>query len=327
MAIGDDLIRSRAEVVLYCTSYAYYDDFGVAFEHAQASVEAAEAAGDIRAAISGLTAAYEICVECGRLEEADRIGDRINVTALPLGYRDTPPLHFARAIRAAIDSDFQASVRILAALPDQRCTLAERTLRDCYRALFSVPLSVEDATSRLELVVEDIRSLEQGPLSLTDVRNASLARVLAALASAFLGRNAEAIRMLSKRRPILNSTSIGRLSDCVAAIVRMRIHVAERADESAVYDSIAGFLQGWRLCFAALVSAVRASARSAGCPLTPMQLTVLRELAKGSRTRDVAQMLGMSVNTHANHVREIIKRLKCSGRVEALQIARSRGYV
>jgi DNA-binding CsgD family transcriptional regulator len=58
-----------------------------------------------------------------------------------------------------------------------------------------------------------------------------------------------------------------------------------------------------------------------------MQLTVLRELAKGSRTRDVAQMLGMSVNTHANHVREIIRRLKCSGREEALQIARSRGYV
>ena len=326
-SIGDDLIRSRALIALYATSNGYHDDYTEALKHAQASVEAAEVAGDIRAAIFGLTAQYEMFVYSGQLDAADRVGRQIEAAALPLGYQETPLLHFARSIRAAIDGDFEGAIRSLVALPDQRCSAAQRVLRDAYHALFSIPASPEDADSRLELVLHDIRSVERAPLALTDAQNASLARVLAALASALLGRNAIALRILPKRRPVLNGASIGRLSDCVANIIRMRLHIAQRSDESTAYEPIADILDGWRMCFVRLIAATRPSSKSLSCPLTPMQLKILRELAKGSRTRDVSEMLGISVNTHANHVRGIIKRLKCSGREEAVRVARSLGYV
>jgi ATP/maltotriose-dependent transcriptional regulator MalT len=326
-SIGDDLIRSRALVVLYATLHAYHDDYRAALMHARASVEAGKSAGDTRGVVFGLTAEYEILVECGQLDMADRIGTEIEAAALPLGYQDTPLLHFARAIRAVIGCDFKTAHRTLSALPDHRCTPAQRVLRDGYLTLFSIPISPEDAESRLDLLIQDIRGVERQPLSLIDARDVSLARVMASLASGLLGRNSAAVRILPRRRPVLNAASVGRLIDCVGNVVRMRLYVTDRPDEASAYEPIVGVLEGWRLCLTALVSAVRSSRGASSCPLTPMQLTVLRELAKGYRSREVAQKLGISVNTHANHVREIIKRLKCSGREEALRAARSLGYV
>jgi ATP/maltotriose-dependent transcriptional regulator MalT len=325
--IGDDLIRSRALIALYAVRLGYHDDFAGAFEHLEQSVDAAEVAGDRRAAIFALSAAFAILVETGKLEAADRYERRIQAAAFPLGYQDAPHLTFARALRLAIAANFEGAVGLLASLPDERCSPAQRILRDSYRALFSVTVAAEDAAALLDLAVLDIRAAERGPLSLTDAHSVSLARVLAAFATSLLGGNADALRMLPKRRPVLNAASTGHLSDAVANIVRMRLHVAERPDERSAYEPIQGTLDGWSMCLAALVSGVRGSRRSSSCPLTPMQMTVLRELAKGNRSRDVAQMLGISVNTHANHVREIIKRLKCSGREEALRVARLRGYV
>lgn len=61
--------------------------------------------------------------------------------------------------------------------------------------------------------------------------------------------------------------------------------------------------------------------------LTARELSVLRLLAEGIRTEDIAQQLGLSRSTVRNHVQNIIVKLGVHSRVEAVVAAIQRGLV
>ncbi|HET6893874.1 MAG TPA: LuxR C-terminal-related transcriptional regulator, partial [Candidatus Baltobacteraceae bacterium] len=61
--------------------------------------------------------------------------------------------------------------------------------------------------------------------------------------------------------------------------------------------------------------------------LTPAELAVLHALSEGRGPKDIALETGRSVYTVQVHIKNIIKKLGCSGRNEALIIARRRGLV
>lgn len=61
--------------------------------------------------------------------------------------------------------------------------------------------------------------------------------------------------------------------------------------------------------------------------LTVRELSVLRLLAEGVRTEDIAQHLGLSRSTVRNHVQNIIAKLGVHSRVEAVVAAIQRGLV
>lgn len=61
--------------------------------------------------------------------------------------------------------------------------------------------------------------------------------------------------------------------------------------------------------------------------LTPRQLEVLRMLAHGSSTRQIATELHLSVETVRNHVRGILHALDVHSRVEAVAAARAEGVL
>ncbi|MCO8128975.1 response regulator transcription factor [Acidimicrobiia bacterium EGI L10123] len=56
--------------------------------------------------------------------------------------------------------------------------------------------------------------------------------------------------------------------------------------------------------------------------LTPRELEVLRLLAEGTGTREMAEHLAVSPNTIRNHVRAVLGKLGASSRLEAVTIAR-----
>ena len=62
-------------------------------------------------------------------------------------------------------------------------------------------------------------------------------------------------------------------------------------------------------------------------PLTPRQMTVLRHLAAGKSTADIAELLGISTETVRNHVRGITSRLDVHSRLEAVIRAHELGLV
>lgn len=61
--------------------------------------------------------------------------------------------------------------------------------------------------------------------------------------------------------------------------------------------------------------------------LTPRQAEVLRYLAEGGSTAHMAELMGVSVDTVRNHVRDVLKRLRVHSRLEAVLAARERGLI
>jgi DNA-binding CsgD family transcriptional regulator len=61
--------------------------------------------------------------------------------------------------------------------------------------------------------------------------------------------------------------------------------------------------------------------------LTPRQMAVLRQLAAGKSTRDIADALGISTETVRNHVRGLTARLGVRSRLEAVIKAHELGLV
>jgi PAS domain S-box-containing protein len=64
-----------------------------------------------------------------------------------------------------------------------------------------------------------------------------------------------------------------------------------------------------------------------GGRLTPRQAEVLRHLASGSSTQQIADGLGISVETARNHIRRLLKQLDAHSRLEAVIEGRNRGLI
>jgi PAS domain S-box-containing protein len=61
--------------------------------------------------------------------------------------------------------------------------------------------------------------------------------------------------------------------------------------------------------------------------LTPRQAEVLRHLADGASTQQIADELNLSVETVRNHIRAILRKLGAHSRLEAVALARARGSI
>ena len=62
-------------------------------------------------------------------------------------------------------------------------------------------------------------------------------------------------------------------------------------------------------------------------PLTPREQEILRLLARGARTRQIAGMLHIATNTVRSHVQALLSKLGAHSRLEAVAIARRRGLL
>jgi len=62
-------------------------------------------------------------------------------------------------------------------------------------------------------------------------------------------------------------------------------------------------------------------------PLTERQREVLRLVAAGKSTREIADTLSIGTETVRTHLRDIAKALGTRSRKDAVQIARERGYL
>jgi len=66
---------------------------------------------------------------------------------------------------------------------------------------------------------------------------------------------------------------------------------------------------------------------SAGSPLTPRELEVLRLAADGTPTREIADRLSLSVGTVRNHLNAVSRKTGARNRIDAIRIARQSGWL
>jgi PAS domain S-box-containing protein len=79
--------------------------------------------------------------------------------------------------------------------------------------------------------------------------------------------------------------------------------------------------------FGAVLSAVAVEQPARGPCLTARQHEVLRLLAAGRSTREVAAELGVAVETARNHIRRLMRNLDSHSRVEAIARGREAGFI
>lgn len=109
-----------------------------------------------------------------------------------------------------------------------------------------------------------------------------------------------------------------------AGRIDVRVHAAPLRHRSAVIGAI-GIVM--RVDDETHPRMAHASGTSVAPDLTPRQEEVLGLLAQGLDTREIAERLGIAVETARNHIRAVLRRLGVHSRLEAVIVARNHGLV
>jgi LuxR family maltose regulon positive regulatory protein len=180
---------------------------------------------------------------------------------------------------------------------------------------------------------EDVRTLlEDGTAWLQSakpwndalLRNTELARQLYAFAAAISGRHREALRLM-RQSPALSGACVQALADAVRALLAGSAIVL--AEEDLVSKQLC------ELGYGDIALTIRAALRQyqgnvdASVTLTAQQTEVLEALAVGLAPKQIAEMMDRRLSTVQGHIRDAIAKLGCSGREQAIRIARSRGLL
>lgn len=231
-----------------------------------------------------------------------------------------------RAMFAAWNGEFAEAFRQLSMLSDRSFYTFESVFEDALKAVCAV------CSGRREAALEIVSSIHEQLANerftyLYAQRMGEMARLLCAAVEALAGRITNANRIL-QRREAVSGPAVEGTRDVVVALTRAAKNPILRPDiDDAVsrlratgYGGVARLLDRAAAQFFEEQTVV-------DVPLTHAEVEVLRSLAEGKSPKDIALETGRSVYTIQVHVKNLIKKLGCSGRNEALNVARKRGIL
>ncbi len=271
-----------------------------------------------------LAAEYIAAVEGGSTRAIGDIEDRIrNLEDAHASVLD--PFQPVIAMQAAWGGDFAGAQRMLASSAKVRTHGGSDLLAISHLTLYAAAGGDRDAANEVAKALQELlQSLGGGWLQ---GRSAVSAQILLALAFLLLGRASSANNVL--RELEVRTT---RMAPALRSLLRTARAVYVHAETGAAYDELAAAIDdlsryglgGYgRLLRALPLPAQGSSAKFSA--LTPTELRVLRALATGETSRQIAATLGRSALTIDSHVKSLIKKLGCRGRHEAVAIARAQG--
>jgi LuxR family maltose regulon positive regulatory protein len=152
--------------------------------------------------------------------------------------------------------------------------------------------------------------------------------LVSALAEAVAGRHTIAMRLVRRQKTAQNAAA-----DCMRRCV---VHATESLKTGGSllegargdFEALRGFGYGG---YVRLIEAVLAHAAQVGqdasTGLTPAELAVLGRLAQGATPKEIADQTGRSINTVNAHIQNIVEKLGCHGRREAVLVAKRLGLL
>ena len=166
------------------------------------------------------------------------------------------------------------------------------------------------------------------PSSAYERRQLEFARSLAALAIGIVGRSAAAIRSLRRAKIASDSLSVRALCSASLALLKTTKSVAyDRSFIDALDELRALQYGGYALLLEAVFHHLKQFRQQAILRLTKSETEVLEALSSGSSAKGIANERGRSVHTIQAQIRSVIDKLGCSGRGEALAVARREGLL
>jgi ATP/maltotriose-dependent transcriptional regulator MalT len=302
----------------------YDDDVTKSVWYAQQSANAAQKAGDrysIQNAVVHLMLLETIRGGSERLPALEQ-------QFLSITTSDSARTAFiipTRAMMASWDGRFDEAHRLGAMWPEPVFDF-DRVHAAAIRAIYA--LGANSKQQAQEYVARALTLLETAHLPhIFARRRASVARMLCAIAEALMGRLTNAQRIAQRERTA-EGPAIDAMKDVVLAVCRMAKNRSFTDDVLEALEQLKAVGHGGlSKTLERLIEKWAASSNHAETLLTRAEMEVLSELGQGRSPKEIATATGRSVYTVQAHIQNIIKKLGCSGRNEAMTVARKRGLL
>ncbi|MEA2666436.1 MAG: LuxR family transcriptional regulator, maltose regulon positive regulatory protein [Candidatus Eremiobacteraeota bacterium] len=282
-------------------------------------------AGDAFLVVEATFGRYDLLADKGAEEDLDVIEALVEQQRLAVE-TSTAALPYGRALRAAWRGDLDEAYRLLAGTGEEQPTPARRFRRWAEIALFAAfsgrRAEADEALACASAAVEDVKS-ERGEF----VRRLARGSAVGAVAFAALGRPNAGRRFLERFAPPASRT--GREGRALGNAARAACLAVELGDRG---ELLRGTAELRVMGLSGLAATIE------GCPiggsagsvsplqrLTKSELQVLRLIARGGTSEDVARQLGRSTHTVNVHVSAILRKLGCRTRKNAVALALESG--
>ena len=303
----------------------YADDVTKSVWYSQQAVTAALKAGDRFSLQNSLLLQIHIETRRGNAERVASLEQQFaaaTTTDASRSFYIVP----ARAMNAAWEGRFDEAYRLLSTVADRSFYNFDRVYNRALQSVYAIAGGKRERA--IELVSATIEEIQRSQfLYLYGELTAEIARSVCAIAEVFSGRLTNAQRLLS-RRPATDHPTVEAVRNAAVAFTRV-------AKTPALLDDVLEALEqvrsvghgGLSLVLGRAMRVVMEPHPEVENPLTKAELEVLEALGEGRSPKQIAQETGRSVFTIQAHVQNVIKKLGCSGRNEALTVARRRGIV
>ncbi len=234
----------------------------------------------------------------------------------------------SQAHRHAWSRHFADAHRLFGAILDRQPYYADRFI---VRASYALCLALDGMAKQSAMVVEStIEMLAQTrPAQSPNVELVDVGCLMLVLAEALTGRLTMAQRVLKKVK-ISRHPAVLALSKITEELLRaVKSSSYEPRDINGDLDVVreAGF-GGYGRYFAIAIEAIEQRREPQEVvSLTPSEIRIIRDLAAGLSPKEIAGEMGRSVYTVQTHIQNLIEKLGCHGRAEAIAAAKKLGYV
>jgi DNA-binding CsgD family transcriptional regulator/tetratricopeptide (TPR) repeat protein len=313
---------------LHIVTLFYEDDVARSSWYAQQAMNAALKAGDRYSMQTSLLQLINVEAQRGNAERLPQLEQQFSTAVTSDPGRS---LHIVptRAIMAAWNGRFDEAYRLMSTIAGRQYYVYnfDGAYLNALYALYSLASNQRDNAMEISRsTLDEIASSEVSFLH--GKRYAEAARFICAITEAFAGRVTSANRILQRRGSIEDSCTAA-MRDLAVAVCRAQKNAAllpEVRDAAHQLHSV-GYGGIARVVQTAADRILSASPVLGEGSLTRTELDVLRSLSEGLSPKEIAQEAGRSVYTVQAHIQNAIRKLGCSGRNEALTVARKRGLL
>jgi ATP/maltotriose-dependent transcriptional regulator MalT len=327
IARSNDLygLSARAQSVLMNIAFDS-DDTGQVLWSCRQMEKVAREAGDMISLFTALIGTYDAEVERAGVEAMARLDEELKIFDSSIFPRASEALAPAFALRATWAGAYDEAVRFLAGTEKQPGSWRS-ALRAAEIALYSAAAGLrEDAETLFAFAQRELR--EPNTVEPYSAKRHARTLLFLALAALLLGRAATANNLIAEAErlgPLVSK----RYRELTHVTRSLYVHVEtgvttedfEEALEGLQHSGLGGLVR-----MIAMLPLPQQSASSIST-LTKAEIRVLRNMTSIASTRVLAEVLGIARSTVESHIKSIRRKLNCTTRHQAIQIARERGII
>lgn len=322
-------LASRAYANLSNLALHNLDDIEWQRWYAEQAARAAEKAGDAFDVETSLLQLMDAELRCGNRESSTAIDAKLS------GVRagDQSRTHYlvpSRALRLAWDGRFAEAHRALEPCWRKLHHKIDRIVSGAQCALFLALDAKRAASSAAAREARDLVDCVDSS-SLFSARSVATAVAYCAVAESLNGKISHAERAARRIGFGFDDPVVSLVAEATVAVVssvRNGRHNGDREIEVLLEKLTPLGYAHFSKLLNSVLKAVREANKDAGHdPLTVTERDIMRLLADGLSPKEIAGSRGCSVNTIRTHVANVITKLRCNGRVQAIALSRKAGIL